>query len=311
MATERTGLGGGRGGTRENLATNKTDDETTETIIEPVHKNNYHLLIPLAVGGAILLGSVSFLFLNSSSIEMICRQVGNCQKFKEDATSAHTTLKKAEDSFRSAKSVPQLFEASKLIDEARASLSTIPDNAIEIAPPISEQKLKVSDLDKKIAVALALEQNADKTVKEAISKIASADQLDRNPQGAKEQPEDARKRLNKPKALYVEAQTLLRSIPDNSFVANRKKEKLKQVAEKITDLDGKLSTIIALDPCVVNPDACKPPDPCIANPTSCEVTKPPTGLTFCEINPAACDTPPPRPEPNKKPLFGPDANGRY
>ena len=240
MATERTGLGGG-------IEPNKPTAETTETIVEPIHKrkkqNNYQLLIPLAAGGAILLGGVSFLFLNSSSIEMICRQVGNCQKFKEDATSAQTTLNKAEDSFRSAKSVPQLLEASKLIDEARSSLSTIPDNAIEIAPPISEQKLKVADLDKKIAVALALEQNADKTVKGAIAKIASADQLDRNPQSEKEQPEDARKRLNKPKALYVEAQTLLRSIPDNSFVANRKKEKLKQVAEKITDLDGKLSTM--------------------------------------------------------------------
>jgi hypothetical protein len=306
MATERTGLGGG-------IEPNKPTAETTETIVEPIHKrkkqNNYQLLIPLAAGGAILLGGVSFLFLNSSSIEMICRQVGNCQKFKEDANIAQNALKKAEDSFGLAKSVPQLLEASKLIDEARASLSTIPDNATEIAPLISEQKLKVADLDKKIAVALALEQNADKTVKDAIAKIASADQLDRNSQGTKEQPEDARKRLNKPKALYIEAQILLRSIPENSFVANRKKEKLKQVTEKITDLDRKLSTIIDLDPCVVNPDACKPPDPCVANPEACEVKNPPPDpgpRPFCEINPAACESSPQR---GNGAIFGPGSPG--
>jgi len=292
------------------------DSEPPEPIeppkTKPIEPKKLNLLIPLFVGGVIVLGGASFLFLKSSSIEMICLQVGNCQRFKEDATTAQTAFSKAEDSFKSARSVPQLLQASKLIDEAKTSLSTIPDNATEIVPPISEQKSKAIELDKKIAVSLALEQNADQTLKEAIAKIANADQLNRNPQGKKEPPEDAKTRLNKPKALYVEAQILLKSIPDNSFVANSKKEKLKQVAEKITDLDGKFSTIVALDPCVVNPDSCKPPaDPCVANPAACEVTTPPPGPgpTFCEINPAACESSPPPPGPSGTPLFGPGSPG--
>ena len=308
MATERTGLGGGRGGIGENLDPNKTTAETTKIIVEPVNhrtkQNNYQLLIPLVFGGAVLLCGASFLFLNSSSIEMICRQVGNCQKFKEDATTAQTALKKAEDSFRSAKSVPQLLEASKLVDEARISLSTIPYNATEIVPPISEQRTKVADLDKKIAVSLALEQNADKAVKEAIAKIASANQLNLNPQGIKEPPEDARKRLNKPRTVYVEAQVLLKNIPDNSFVANSKKEQLTQVTNKIADLDGKLGTLVNLDPCVVNPSACKPVDPCVANPAVCASlpASPPEPLDNTQAAP-------PSQSSGKKPLFGPGSSG--
>jgi len=263
------------------------------SVIEGGATKKSHLLIPLCVGGAIILGGAFFLTVNSSSIEMICRQVGNCQRFKEDANKAQDSFKKAEDRFKTAKSVQNLLTASKSIDEAKNNLLTIPDSAIELVSPISDQKAKVIELDKKIAIALALEQNADKALKEAILRIANADKLNRNPQEETEPPDDAKKRLNKPKALYVEAQVLLRSIPDDSFIAISKKEKLKQLFVKIQDVDGKLGEIKALDPCVTNPAACVVPAP--------------EPVDFCEANPAACQQP--STPPTKRPLFGPGSSG--
>jgi len=278
----------------------------TETRVTP--SQNSYILPILGVGGALLLGGAFFLTINSPSIEMICRQVGNCQRFNEDANKAQDLFKKAEDSFKTAKSVQDLVVASRSIDEAKNGLSTIPDSATELVPPIGEQRTKVSDLDKKIAIALALEQNADKALKEAISKIANADKLNRKPQEETEPPDDAKKRLNKPKAVYVEAQILLQGIPNNSFLASVKKESLKQLAEKVKDLDGKLGAVKALDPCVVNPDSCKPVDPCVTNPSAC-ASPTPQPVDFCEANPAACQSAPPPPKCPKPTLFGPCSPG--
>jgi hypothetical protein len=139
------------------------------------------------------------------------------------------SFKKIEASFKSAKSLQDLIIASKSIDETKSILSTVSNNSTE---RISELKSKTVELDKKIAISLTIEENADKALKNAITKIDNADQANRNPQGTAEQPEDAKKRLNKPKSLYVEAQVLLKSIPDNSFLAINKKEKLKQLTEK-------------------------------------------------------------------------------
>ena len=308
----KTGLGKGKDPLPPDSL--RPDPPINELVIDGRTKTKFHLLIPLCVGGALIFGGAFFLTINSPSIEMICRQVGNCQRFKEAANKAQDSLKKAEDSFKNAKSVQDLVAASKSIDEAKNGLSTIPDSATELMPPISDQRAKVSELDKKIAIALALEQNADKALKEAVSKIANADKLNRKPQEETEPPDNAKTRLNKPKAVYVEAQILLQSIPDSSFVASTKKERLKQLAEKVKDLDGKLGAVKTLDPCVVNPDSCKAPvavDPCVANPAACA---PPPNL--CDINPAACD---PGPEPTRsseptrptggRPLFGPGSPG--
>jgi hypothetical protein len=285
----------------------RPDPPIDEPVIKGRGKEKFHLLIPLYVGGALILGGASFLFINSPSIEMICRQVGNCQRFKEDANKAQDSFKRAEDSFKTAKSLQDLIAANKSIDEAKNGLLTIPDSATELVPPISEQKAKITELDKKIAIALALEQNADKALKQAISKITNADQLNRKPQEAIEPPENAKVRLNKPKAIYVEAQILLQGIPDDSFVASTKKERLKQLAEKVKDLDGKLGAVKALDPCVVNPDSCKAPvavDPCVANPAACNAPPPPNP---CDIDPSACL--PSQPQPTRRPLFGPGSSG--
>lgn len=251
----------------------------------------------------------SYFLINAPSIELICRQMGNCQKFKEDSNKAQESLNKAEKSFKSKNSLPELLAASKSIDEAKTILSAIPDNAKDLVTPIAEQRTKIAELDKKIAILLAVEENADKALKEAIAKIANADQLDRYPQGKTEPPETAKSRLAKPKALYSEAQVLLKSIPDSSLVANDRKDKLKQVTDKIKDLDGKIGAIAALDPCVLNPSSCKPVDPCVANPSACvstpatSVPKPEPPVQWTE--PQQPDPPP----PSKRPLWGPGSSG--
>jgi hypothetical protein len=269
-----------------------------------IPRQNSHLLLPLSVGGAILLGGAAFLFVNSSSIDLICRQAGNCQSFKDASGKAQESLKKAEDELKSAKSLPELLNVRKSIDEAKNSLTTISDNATDLKPSIGEQKTKVADFGEKVGILVALEQNADKSLKEAIAKIVSADALNRDRQGATETPDSAKKRLNSPKAIYVEAQVLLQSIPDNSFAVASKKEKLKQVADKIKDLDGKLGAIAALDPCVTNPDSCKPVDPCVANPAACAAAPPVAPAEPLDNNQAA----PPQ-SSGKRPLFGPGSAG--
>jgi len=99
---------------------------------------------------------------------------------------------------------------------------------------------------------------------------------------------------------------LLQGIPNNSFLASVKKESLKQLAEKVKDLDGKLGAVKALDPCVVNPDSCKPVDPCVTNPSAC-ASPTPQPVDFCEANPAACQSAPT--PPTRRPLFGPGSSG--
>jgi len=252
--------------------------------------------------------SGAYFLINAPSIELICRQMGNCQKFKENSSKAQESFNSAEKNFKSKKSLPELVAAKNSIDEAKATLSSIPDNAKDVYPPIAEQRTKIADLDKEIAILLKLEDNADKALKEAIAKIATADQLDQKPQGPTELPENAKSRLAKPKTLYVEAQGLLQSIPDNSFVVASKKEKLKQVIDKIKGLDGKIGAVVAIDPCVLNPNSCKPVDPCVANPALCA---PQPATNPCDLNPAACQTYDPQPNNGggKPPLFGPGSPG--
>jgi hypothetical protein len=151
-----------------------------------------------------------------------------------------------------------------------------------------------------IAVLLTLEQNADKALKEAISKIAKADQLDRKPQGATELPENAKSRLAKPKTMYVEAQVLLQGIPDNSFASGSKQEKLKQVIDKIKDLDGKIGAVVAIDPCVLKPSACAAA-PVVSNPNPNPEPNAEPPVQWSE--PRQADPPP------KKPLWGPGSSG--
>jgi hypothetical protein len=91
----------------------------------------------------------SYFLINAPSIELICRQMGNCQKFKEDSNKAQESLNKAEKSFKSKNSLPELLAASKSIDEAKTILSAIPDNAKDLVTPIAEQRTKIAELDKK------------------------------------------------------------------------------------------------------------------------------------------------------------------
>ncbi len=297
----------GLGANKDPRDPNLPDEQNLELETKIIPKPNSHLLIPLSVGGAILLGGAAFLFVNSSTIDLICRQAGNCQTFKDASGKAQDSMKKAEDGLKSAKSLPELLTISKSIDEAKSSLANVSDNATDLVPSIGEQRTKVAELDKKIGVLLVVEQNADKSLKEAIAKIVSADQLNRDRQGATETPDNAKNRLNKPKAIYVEAQVLLQSIPDNSFAVTSKKEKLKQVTDKIKDLDGKIGAIAALDPCVINPDSCKPVDPCVANPAACAA--PPVSPPDAPVE-SGYDNPPPPPQSSgKRPLFGPGSSG--
>ena len=216
----------GLGANKDPKDPNLPEEKNLELETRVVRKQNSHLLIPLSVGGAILLGGAAFLAVNSSTIDLICRQAGNCQSFKDASGKAQESLTKAENGLKSAKSLPELLTISKSIDETKSSLANVPDNAVDLKPPIGEQKTKFAELDKKIGILVVLEQNADKSLKEAIAKIVSADALNRDRQGATETPDNAKNRLNKPKAIYVEAQVLLQSIPDNSFAVASKKEKL-------------------------------------------------------------------------------------
>ncbi|MFM7850342.1 MAG: hypothetical protein ACKPCM_15895 [Pseudanabaena sp.] len=272
---------------------------TPEGSIEQSRRPIY-LFITLGIFVATIFGG-AYSLMNAPLIEPICRQIGNCQKFKEDSDKAQESFNKADKILKSKASLSELLAASKSIDEAKSALATIPDNTKELLPPIAEQRSKIAELDKKIAILLTLEESADKSLKEAIAKIASADQLDRNPQGKIEPPETAKSRLSKPKALYVEAQDLLKSIPDTSLLAKDKKERLKQVAEKIKDIDSKIGAVTAIDTCMVNPDSCKPIDPCVANPSACAAPPP----NPCNVNPSACAEPPSNGGgTTKPPLFG-------
>jgi uncharacterized coiled-coil protein SlyX len=260
--------------------------------------------IPLFIGLGLVIVTTcggAYFLTNAPLIEPICRQVGNCQRFKEDSDKAQESFNKAEKIFKSKNSLPELLAASKSIDEAKAVLSTIPDNAKELAPPIAEQRSKIAELDKKIAILLTLEENADKSLKDAIAKIANADQLDRNPQGKTEPPETTKSRLAKPKALYVDAQVLLKSIPDTSLVAKSKEEKLKQLTDKIKDLDSKIGAVAALDPCVVKPSACAAA-PVTPNPSNPEPYPDPP-VQWSEPRQTE-----PQP-PTKRPLWGPGSSG--
>jgi len=205
------------------------DTRINKPVIEGGTKGKFHLLIRLCLGEGLIFGRVFFLKVNLPLIEMICRQVGNCQRFKEDANKAQDSFKKAEDSFKIAKSIQDLVVVNKSIDEAKINLSMMPDSAIKLVLPITKQSTKTSELDRKTSISLALEQNADRVLKEEISKIA----LNRKPQEEIDPLDEVIKRLNTYKSLHIDAQVLLRSIPDNSFIAINKKEKLEQLAVKI------------------------------------------------------------------------------
>jgi len=279
-------------------------DETPE---EPIESSSPP--IPLFIASGILVVAIlggAYFLINAPSIEPICRQMGNCQKFKEDSDKAQEFFNKAEKNFKSKNSLPELVAASRSIDEAKAILSAIPDNAKELVPPIAEQRTKIAELDKKIAILLTLEENADKSLKEAIAKIARADRLDLKPQGATEPPENAKNRLAQPKALYVDAQGSLKSIPDNSLVAKDKAEKLKQVADKIKDLDNKIGAVATLDPCVVKSSACAVPVPVNPNPVPVNPNPEPNPEPPVQWSEPRQSDPPP---PTKRPLWGPGSSG--
>ena len=262
------------------------------------------LLIAIALVIVTIAGGTYFL-INAPSIEVICRQMGNCQKFKEDAAKAKESFDKVEKIFKSTKSLSELEAASKSLNETKAILSAIPDNANELVPPIVEQRNKAAELDKMIAVLLTVEQNADRAFKEAIAKIAKGDQIDRKPQGTTELPENAKSRLAKPKTLYVEAQVLLQSIPDKSFVAASKQEKLKQVIDKIKDLDGKIGAVAAIDTCVLKLSACAAA-PVVSTPNPIPNSEPIPEPPVQWSEPRQADPPPP---PSKKTLWGPGSSG--
>ena len=269
----------GRTPQQNDLRTTKV--ESGEQLIPKKH--SITLFVGLGLVIVTTLGGAYFL-INAPLIDPICRQMGNCQKFKEDSDKAQESFRKAEKNFKSNNSLPEMLAAAKSVEEAKAILSTIPDNANELVPPIAEQRNMIAELDKKIAILLTLEENADKSLKEAIAKTKQADALNRDPQGTREDPNKARTRLTQPKTMYIEAQSLLKSIPDKSLVGAAKKTTLTLVSDKIRDLDNKLNAIKSLDPCVVNPDSCKPVD-----------------------DPASCQTyvPPVPPAPSRRPLFGP------
>jgi hypothetical protein len=292
---KRTGLGGRRN-SQDNP--NELAGKDDQRIIVDPPQPSFTMLLTISVISLLGAGSIAFLVLNASSIDLICKPLGNCKRFREASDQAEKTIELAQNKLNAVKSLADLNAASQLVNDSKVRLSSIDESAKDLAFPLSTQKARADELDKKIAVLVALEQKADQSLKEAIAKTKQADALNRDPQGAKEDPNKARERLMQPKLIYIEAQSLLKSIPEKSLVAGDRQKNLALVSDKIKDLDNKLSAIKALDPCVVNPDACKPVDPCVANPDAC---KPPV---TSEPEPIYEPAPPPPSRPNR-PLFGP------
>ena len=266
-----------------------------EDIVEPP-SSNLGLLLIISIVSLLGIGAIAFLAFNASSIDLICKPLGNCKRFREASEQAGKAIELAQSKFESGKSLADLNSASKLVNDSKNQLSSIDENAKDLPISLAEQRAKVDELDKKIAVSMALEEKADQSLKAAIAKIKQADALNRDPQGAKEDPTKARDRLMQPKTIYIEAQSLLKTIPDKSLVAAERQTNLALATDKIKDLDNKINAIKALDPCVINPDACQPIDPCVANPDACRPTAP-----VNEPEPYN----PPAPAPARPPLFGP------
>lgn len=294
---KRTGLGRKRNSQDIPKGLDENDDQST--IVDPPQPS-FTMLLTISVISLLGVGSIAFLVLNASSIDLICKPLGNCKRFREASDQAEKNIELAQNKLDTVKSLADLNAASQLVNDSKARLSSIDESAKDLAVPLSTQKARADELDKKIAVSVALEQKADQSLKEAIAKTKQADALNRDPQGAKEDPNKARDRLMQPKLIYIEAQSLLKSIPEKSLVAGDRQKNLALVSDKIKDLDNKLSAIKALDPCVVNPESCKPVepvDPCVANPAACGASTTEPEPTY---NPPAAN--PPR---SNRPLFGP------
>jgi hypothetical protein len=236
---------------------------------------------PLIVAGFIAasVGATSaYAFFNSPSIEVICTQIGNCQRYKDTSDQAEKSLELATKKLNSINSLQDLNDAKQLIDTAKKDLASVPDNAQNLTTPISKQRAKAEELDKSIAVKLKLEQETLKSIQSAKDKIGQADKLNRNPQGDNETAAAARQRLEKPKALYIESQVLLKTISPDSLFIKDSQSNFAIASARITDIDSKLAAVKELDPCVINPNACIPPepvDPCVADPASCYSPPPP------------------------------------